>query len=804
MVLGIQAGQLSLCMKNKIISAAIIAGTLGMLSFGLVYRPLPAVIPDLAGKMESYFLRYPQQKVYLHLDKLAYQAGEKIWYMSYLVDARTHKPDTISKNLVVELINSFGETSMIQLLKLERGFARGDIQLPDTLPEGLYQIRAYTNWMRNFGAEYYFRRDINIWNPGNYVNLYREDKLASKKHKRKSSRKARKLDVRFFPEGGYLVGGISSSVGFKAVNELGLGVPVSGTLLDKKNNPVATFESQHLGMGTFTFIPEAGQSYTAEMEMPEGKKYKFHLPGVQESGYSLHLIGNDPEEIKLRIGSTFGGTTVLIACHIRGNLLYTREIKLGSEGMTLDIPTLDFPSGILHITLFDSNREPRCERLTFIHSDDLVHLSIRQDKTEYEKMEAVELTLVARDASGRPVEGRFSVAVSDRDLENDGTDFQSGIIANLMLSSDIEGRIEQPDFYFRNQNAETSKALDYLLLTQGWRRFRWNDILNETPKNINYPIQKGLVVHGSVTKEIFNIPLKNLPVTLTVLSEFNDVFITRTDNKGHFEFELPDYEDTIQVEISSRRLNGKKNLVIYIDESDLEGSEQIFSSYSMEMTVRGTNILKPAPEEPADTMQQTTKGIYNTPDYVLVVDDNMRTYSSVLEMIQGRIPGVVVTGNNVQIRGPSTFYGNTQPLFLIDNVPVDVSSVQSLNPNDVERIEVLKGPSAAIYGVRGANGVIAIFTRRGRYMIKGVLNFDMLGYHRPHEFYSPTYGTDFDNLVIDMRSSLYWNPSVLTDSTGVARIRFYNSDKASIFYVVAEGITKEGNIGSAERSYKVK
>ncbi len=791
-------------MNNRFITLAIVAGTFGLLSAGLVFHPAPTVIPDLEDKIEDYYRRYPQQKAYLHLDKLAYMAGDKIWYRAYLVDARTHKPDTISKNLVVELLNSYGNISLIQLLKLENGLARGDFHLPDTLQEGLYQIRAYTNWMRNFGEEYYFHREINIWNPENYVNLYRDDKLASKKHKRKSSQKARKIDVQFFPEGGYLVDGVSSKVGFKAMNELGLGVRISGTLFDKKKNPVTTFESFHLGMGAFTFTPDVDQKYTAEILTESGKKYRFSLPRVQASGYYMHLVENGPGGIKLKVGSTLENPGVLIACHIRGRLQSASEIKLGPDEMSLDIPTGDFPGGILHITLFDSNREPRCERLAFIHSDEVLNLSIRQDKTVYEKLEAVELVLQARDASGNPVQGQFSLSVSDRDLENNAADFQSGIVASLLLSSDIAGRIEQPDFYFRDREAKTLQALDNLLLTQGWRRFGWDDILNERPREIDYPIQRGLLVTGKITKEFLDIPLKNLPVTLTVLSEFNDVFISRTDNRGKFRFELPDYEDTIKVEITARRLSVKKNLVIYIDDNDLEDTEKLFSSYSSEMVVRGTNTFKPLPEKEKDTMQQTLEGIYRTPDFVLYVDESMQSYNTVLEMIQGRIPGVNVSGNTVQIRGPSSFYGNNQPLFLIDNVPTDIGAVQSLNTADIERIEVLKGPSAAIYGVRGANGVIAIFTKRGSFLIKGILTFDMLGYHRPQEFYSPVYGTAFDNLIIDDRSTLYWNPSVLTDSDGMARIRFYNSDKISTFYVVCEGLTTEGNIGQAERSYEVK
>ncbi|MFC2098635.1 TonB-dependent receptor plug domain-containing protein [Bacteroidota bacterium] len=791
-------------MKNRLITFAIITGTFVLLSAGLTFRQEISVIPDLEGKMENYYRKYPQQKAYLHLDKLAYKAGEKIWYMGYLVDARTHKPDTISQNLLVELVNSYGNVSMIQMLNLKRGFAQGDFFIPDTLPEGLYQIRAYTNWMRNFGQEYYFRRDINIWNPGHYVNLYREDKLASKKHKRKSNRKAHKLDIQFFPEGGYLVEGVACRVGFKGINELGLGVSVSGKIVDSDDRILAEFESSHLGMGSFTFTPEMDIKYTAEVEGQDGKIHRFEFPEVQSSGYYLKLIGSDRKALKLQVGSTFESPTVLVACHIRGNLVFTSELVLGDDDTILEIPTEDFPGGILHITLFDSNREPRCERLTYIISENILNLSIRTDKSEYGAMEPVELTLFARDASGRPVEGRFSLAVSDRDLINNAPDFQSTITSSLLLSSDIAGRIEQPDYYFRNQNAVTLQALDYLMLTQGWRRFNWNDIIYETPREIEYPIQKGIIVRGKVTKEFLDIPLKSLPVTLTVLSEFNDVFIARSDEKGQFEFALPNYEDTIQVEITARRLNGRKNLVIYLEDSELDEHEKIYSSYASEMIVKGTNVLKPVKEREVDTMQQSMEGIYYSADNVLYLDEHMRSQNSVLDIIKGRIPGVTVTGDEVMIRGPSSIYLSSQPLFLIDNVPTTVDAVKALNPHDVERIEVLKGPSAAIYGSRGGNGVIAIFTKRGSYIIKGILKFEMLGYHRASEFYSPKYGTEFDDMVIDTRSSLYWDPEVVTDGTGTARIKFYNSDKISTFYVVAEGITMEGNVGRTERSYVVK
>ncbi len=789
-------------MKRRVKLFLFLTTTIVLLSFGLVFQPrIP--FPNLPEKLESYYKKYPQQKAYLHLDNVSYHAGEKIWYKAYLVDARTHKADTISKILIVELTNSFGTTSMIQIIKLDRGFANGDFFLPDTIPEGLYKIRAYTNWMRNFGQEYFFQRDINIWNPEHTLSLYRDDKLANKKHKKKSMRKSKKIDIQFFPEGGYLVHGLESRVGFKAINELGLGLDVEGNIFDNKKKIVSTISSKHLGMGAFSFVPEAGKKYHAEVVTANGKDYRFDLPQTLESGYVLSVLENSDKLLKLSVASTLPDPMVMVACHMRGKVVYREQLQLTRGSRTLDIPLNDVPSGVLHITLFDDQREPRCERLIFVRAEDQLRIAVLKEKSTFKPREKVDISLMVMDHQGNPVAGNFSLAVSHRDLLNNAADFQSGIITNLLLSSDLAGRIQKPEYYFDENNQDADEALDYLMMTQGWRRFIWNDVMNENLLRIRYPIQKNIAVSGRITKELFDRPLKDLPVTLTVVSEFNDVYVTRTNNRGEYFFDLPDYEDTIQVEITARRKNGRKNLVIYVEDNDLPESEEIFSSYSRDMIVRGTNKFKPLPEEEIDTMQIVNEGIYRTPDYVLEVTDDMRSYHSVLDMIQGRIPGVQVNGNNVLIRGPSSLIGSNEPLYLIDNIPVDVSAVQTMNPMDVERIEVLKGPSAAIYGARGANGVIAIFTIRGSFVIKGILKFDMLGFHRPREFYSPKYGTRFDDLVEDYRTSLYWDPYIRTDSTGLAKISFYCSDISSTFHLVVEGISTDGKIGRNEKIIQV-
>ncbi|GAJ10978.1 unnamed protein product, partial [marine sediment metagenome] len=236
--------------------------------------------------------------------------------------------------------------------------------------------------MRNFGQEYFFERDINIWNREHSLTLYRDDKLANKRHKKKSMRKSKKADIQFFPEGGHLVDGLESRVGFKAVNELGLGIDIEGNILDNKKKIISSISSEHLGMGTFSFVPETGKKYHAEVVTANGKDYRFDLPEILESGYVLSVLENRGKQLKLSITSTLPDPMVMVACHMRGKVVYRGQVQLADGSRTLDIPLNDAPSGILHITLFDNQREPRCERLVFVRSEDLLRIAVLKQKSE--------------------------------------------------------------------------------------------------------------------------------------------------------------------------------------------------------------------------------------------------------------------------------------------------------------------------------------------------------------------------------------------------------------------------------------
>lgn len=96
---------------------------------------------------------------------------------------------------------------------------------------------------------------------------------------------------------------------------------------------------------------------------------------------------------------------------------------------------------------------------------------------------------------------------------------------------------------------------------------------------------------------------------------------------------------------------------------------------------------------------------------VKVNDNEIQTYSNMYDYLRGKVPGLMVTPDNrILIRGVNSINSSNDPLILVDGM--EVSNLSSVNPNDVRSVNVLKDASTSIYGVRGANGVILITTKR--------------------------------------------------------------------------------------------
>lgn len=761
--------------------------------------------------LEKFNSEFPQQKVYLHFDRNSYQVGETIWYKAYVFDAANHFPDTMSVPLYVEMINFRGARVNAKILHLKNGMAWGEFMLKDTLPEGNYTVRAFTNWMNNFDKDFFFEKSFYIENPVYQNHISSQQIKNNKRFNRKLKKKEKDFRLKFYPEGGELVEGIQNKVAFEATNGLGDGQSFSG-YVSSGNGDRIDIKTVHEGKGFFYITPVEGENYTAHVSTEDDKELEFDLPEPLETGFSIETsLKNSHINFTIRTNrkpsaDEFANEFLIIG-QSRGNIYYTNNINLPTGMTNLLIPDSLFPTGILQLTLFNYRGLPLAERLIFVEHPSNFNIQAEGEKKDHMQAGEAEFIIKTFDNAGNGVPSHLSVAVTDT---AGLTGNQNNMLSYMLLESDIKGKLNNPAYYFSGTDRAIA-ARDLVMMTNGWRRFAWEKLINEEYPEETFSVQKGLTIEGRITRNFFEIPVKQADVYLTIMDVYNDYYSTTTDDKGRFSFSGLFYPDTINVELEARKPNGKKNVVIRIDSEEPEAND-IFQLFSREQEIvkkgkkwKYDNVKRDGSteleEERARKLAKTESfKIYGDADNVIYSDEIPDSYSSLREFLKGRVPGMMVTDNSITIRGPSSIMLSNEPLVLVDGVPSDVSIIDMIDPRDVEVIEIIKGPNAAIYGSRGANGIIAIYTKRGDFMKKGHLDFQMLGFHTPREFYIPEKLTGRE---MELFRTIYWNPDLKTGTSGKGILKFKLPRNKGTYLLTLEGTDLQGNINSISFTVRV-
>ena len=806
---------------------------------------------QLIERFQAYNQQRPTEKVYLHTDRNAYLAGETIWLKGYLIDGVSHEVDTVSRVLHVELIGSLAHRIQLRAqLRAEAGYALGQLSLPDSLPMGTYQLRAYTNFMRNEPAEYFFTKSVTVLrSEGASVGSSMSVSQPMSQTINPSDRPdVARPDVQFLPEGGQLIEGIESRVAFKAVSPSGLGCSVNGFVLNAKKDTITGFFSQFLGMGSFAFKPEAGQTYTAYVKRADNTFVAYSLPPVLSQGVVVQVDNISSKKyvkVYVRHNKTSADTTekLTLLAQTRGIPVQIVSIPLAKKSSLIQLPKADFPEGISQLTLFDERHKPLNERLVFVHKTEPVTVTLTTDKKTYKNREKVELTVTTTDEQGKPVAANLSLAAVDAQLTPQADSNRATLVSHLLLSSDLPGTVEQPDYYFDSKHSDRWQKLDLLLMTQGWRRFAWNDVLSGTIPPTKYPIERGLSLTGRVTRP--NQKDISEKVQLTFLMAHRDssrsVLMGETDATGNYAVYGLDFTDTTVVFIQGVKRAANRNLSISLDqlltptvtfaqvpytpvEFDRYELRQFMlranESLALERRLRnnGAVNLQAVTVKAKKIKERDNRLIYSNPSASVKVDlTNSAGAMTILDVLQGRVAGVQVTGfglnARVQIRGAANFRGAVSPLFVLDGIPTDLSGIMNISVQDVDRIDVLKGADAAIYGSQAAGGVISVLTKRGspdydysKDVVPGTLLAKLPGYAPIREFYTPRYDTPKPDRVADLdyRATLYWAPLIQTNADGKATLSFFTSDAKTTVRLQAEGITTNGVPGVGREVLVVK
>jgi len=417
------------------------------------------------------------EKVYLHIDRESYYAGDDIWFKAYLVEATDRLLTDHSTNLHVELISPSGEITDSRVVRITGGLGNGDFHLAGNLKSGRYMVRAYTNYMRNFGDNLFFHKDIIIINSTDSNKSFQDSVTVV----------TEKPEINFFPESGSLVDNVPSVIAFKSVDIHGIGYNVAGEIYSSTDEIVTTFKSTHKGMGIFSLTPTSGINYYALIKNRNGDLIRYDIPESFSTGVVLTISKNLERELFLNFKTnpaTFNllkNSDLSLTVSARNLTFKTYSFRMQSLNSFLRIPTEDLPDGIFILTLSGIDKLPLCERLVFIQNGEEVNIKIETDKAVYKQRDSVSVKISLVVNSRVPQNAFLSLSAIDDIFSDNSSGFPSTISSWFLLESDVRGTVEEPSYYFDPSNSNRLKDLDILLLTQGWRDFEWKYM------NVNYP-----------------------------------------------------------------------------------------------------------------------------------------------------------------------------------------------------------------------------------------------------------------------------------------------------------------------------
>ncbi|HWD89009.1 MAG TPA: hypothetical protein VG367_12830 [Mucilaginibacter sp.] len=763
----------------------------------------------LLNKLKAFNQTRPVEKAYLHFDKSYYAAGDTIYFKAYVTMGERHVLSRISGVLHVDLINTKNKIDQSIKLQLADGVSWGDFALPDSLPKGNYRVRAWSEWMRN--------------DPGNFFE--KVIPVGSLQNGKATGSKAAhsKADIQFFPEGGTLVTGIKSRIAFKAIGPNGLGMAVKGVVTDNENKEVASFASAHLGMGSFELTPEPGETYQAKLTFADGTTQTLPLPAADGQGIALSVDNDSIPIAKARITATLAYLaankgkifTLLINS---GGVATTASCTLDSTVTVLYILKRKLFTGVATITLFSPDDQPLCERVIFIQNHDQLSLKITTDKDQYAPREKVTLKLNAKTRSDSAAIGHFSVAVTDEGKVPEDENHETTILTDLLLTSDLKGYIEQPNYYFNHINDTTAKNLDLVMLTHGYRRFEWKEVLNGNQPPVTYQPEQDLLISGTI-KSVLGKPVAKGTVSL-ITSMGGPVLSQVTDDKGNFKFGNMLFTDTAKFILQAATSKGKISTVIsYNRQQDepsviprlrsasdtgshmqpyLQNHKEEWDQYAKYGLPSGRLLREVKIKEVIHKNEQyRTSNIFSQApaNQVLHAEELDKLGGQLGDKLNGMVRGVTI------FNGVPYYAGKFAMAVVVDNIKV--KSLNEINPNDVETVEVFS------FSTPGT-GYIFITTKQGTgrepkdIASTGVLPITVMGFYKARQFYAPKYEHPNDNLNHkDLRSTIYWQPELTTDKDGNASLSFYNADGTGNYRVIIEGMDGKGNIGRTVYTYKV-
>ncbi len=772
-----------------------------------------------AQELASYFESQqplPYQKLYLHTDRAFYFQGDTLWFAAYLLDGKYDTPAAETCNLYLELIDQAGAILQHDFFILQNGLGAGYLSLADTIAlEGKYLLRAYTDYLRNFGEDAFYTKPVRI------THLKDSDKVE------RESTGTPKIDISFMPEGGFMLADETNCVAFKAVDQHGIGADVSGKIVDKSGEVVQTFKSMYKGAGKCYFYGQAGNAYRA---LINGIDQSFALPDLRERGAKIKLIRHGEQYLDMVVQEKGLGIEEIfyLAVMYRGQGLFFIELNNKNRQAVLKLSTDKLKRGINRFVLLDRELNPISERLIFKNDLDVVTLIPKLNNSSFSARDEVRMMLVGFDEAVEIASVSISV-VDSQYLEV--SNHRSDITSFLFLQSELRGHIESPaDYLVDDEHLPAVAKLDLLMTTHGWSNYLW-PLLEKDARRLKHQPSLGFDFKGQVKKNFRKKGLEGASVSLIIYEEdgIPKFFDQPVKKQGYFEFEDLVFFDSVSVVAQARSKNNQHNLQfnlqlpvpklepvtkqnldalkasfevpLWLYEQRLQ-HDLLISTYDPKhnivylegVEVRGKKI------EPVGKTGAVKKndGPYR------IESKNTVGVTDIIEYLQFKVTGVApIPGGGISLGG-----GASEPYIMIDGgARLSVDEARGYSVEIFETIEVLTPPASYFY--RAPSGIVLLTTKSGisqpssQLPLLGGMVKRIKGFASLRTCYSPRYSPgNRDTEAPDLRHTLYWNPQTILQNDSMEHF-FFTGDIDATYRITIEGISQSGKICVGRGSFVV-
>ena len=737
----------------------------------------------------------------------------------------------------------------IQLVDAATAQAREKRGLVD-YPSGFYEIRAYTQNMLDFSEDAIFSRVIPVYvkpkHEGNYDESYvilEQDNPLIRTIREESDEKDRKVNLSFFPEGGDLIDGLPCNVAFKATGKDGM--PIDGTIVVRESKDSAY--TVHDGMGAFMITPNGSE--TVHFITTDGKSSRFTLPKPLKSGFSMVVNALNDSTVKIDIHHTpdLNGQTVGLAVTCRGDLIHFEEIRDVAD-TTLTLDCSGWPIGVCRMTLYDKKAMIMSSRSLFHNNEKFRSptISLATDSMSREPFSKEILSLKLTDKDGNPIRDRFCLSI--RDVADYGNGQTENLQTNLLLSSDLKGFIHDPAWYLESNDSLHREALNLLTLVQGWERYEWKYMTGQKFFAEKHRIEDSLTMNGWVLTYSKRKPASGIDVYASVVptddkSRFQS-FQYHTDTTGYFGFDLSDFYGKAKMTISlfTHKRNGKTKFEtstrIKFERSDKPESRP-FLKQEIDLSNNDRKVIDPSAEKKKEDdgmpliiredLGIVLQDVDITEQRQFVDYDTFTSWDAEKESEMELDLGEYTTDVMGYFLEKGIRFEEYPPYFYVHNNEKVLDKKPFDEPMNIDMIDV---KSIIVYDdgmylrhLTEFTPLLVDYHRKHidiewfqevetswqRYRLVDILiknDRDLLsykdirnlsrrtttieGFSVPVEFYAPQYPEGAVPGQTDIRRTVYWNPNVITDKEGNARVEFYNNSFSKHYTISGAGITASG------------